>query len=48
MFNTEIFDGTDWNLGSTHTQEIDRDAQFDRFIANGVAPENIRKSQDEN
>jgi len=47
MFYNETFDGTNWNQASVHTQEVDRDAQYDRFIAFGIDPETIRKTQDQ-
>ena len=47
MFYTEIFDGTTWNRSSSHTQEVDRDAQYQRFLDLGTDPATIRKTQDE-
>lgn len=46
MFYNEIFDGATWNHASVHSQEGDRDVQYQRFLDLGIDPTTIRKTQD--
>lgn len=42
MYNIEIFMEGSWQLASSHTQEIDRSAQYQRFLDNGIDSNNLR------
>ena len=43
MYKIERLVGGNWELFSFHTQEIDRDWQWDRFLDLGIPAEELRK-----
>lgn len=45
MYTIEIFIDPDWTPASKHSQEGDRDVQYQRFIDSGILPENLRKQE---
>lgn len=46
MYNIEILEGGNWLPASSHTQLIDRDAQYQRLLDNGFTAEVLRFTQD--